>query len=72
MAIVGATVFDGAGRRIDNGVVVIADGKVAAIGGADTPVPAGYEWSTRGRFGTPGVIDVHSIWASIPRPACRA
>jgi imidazolonepropionase-like amidohydrolase len=72
MAIVGATVFDGAGRRIDNGVVVIADGKVAAIGGADTPVPAGYEVvDARGRFVTPGVIDVHSHLGVYPSPGVQ-
>ena len=30
-ALVGATVFDGAGGRIDNGTVLLADGKVVAI-----------------------------------------
>src|SRR3954468_2078344 len=38
-AIVGGTVFDGEGRRIDNGVVILADGVVRAVGGADTPIP---------------------------------
>ena len=34
MAIVGGTVFDGAGRRFENGVVVITDGRVVAVGTA--------------------------------------
>ena len=42
MAIVGGTVFTGAGQRIENGVVIVTDGKVAAVGNASTPVPAGY------------------------------
>jgi imidazolonepropionase-like amidohydrolase len=68
-AIVGATVFDGADRRIDNGVVVITDGRVSAIGGPDTPVPAGYAIvDARGRFVTPGVIDVHSHLGVYPAP----
>ena len=41
VAIVGATVFDGAGGRIDNGTVLVADGKVEAIGDAALAVPAG-------------------------------
>ena len=40
-AIRGATVFDGEGGRIDNGTVVFADGVVQAVGGPDTPIPAG-------------------------------
>ena len=69
MAIVGATVFDGAGRKIENGVVVVSDGKVQAVGGADTPVPAGYQVvDARGRYVTPGVIDVHSHLGVYPSP----
>src|SRR5918994_4777296 len=37
----GATLFDGEGGRIDGGTVVLADGVIQAVGGADTPVPAG-------------------------------
>ena len=71
-AIVGATVYDGAGRKIDNGVVLMSDGKVQAIGGADTPVPAGYAViDGRGRFVTPGVIDVHSHLGVYPSPGVQ-
>jgi len=71
-AIVGATVFDGAGHRIDNGVVVITDGKVTAVGGADTTVPTGYAViDARGRFVTPGVIDVHSHLGVYPSPGVQ-
>ena len=34
-ALIGATVYDGAGGRIDNGTVLFADGKVVGIGTAD-------------------------------------
>jgi hypothetical protein len=37
----GATVFDGEGGRIDGGTVILADGVIQAVGGPDTPVPAG-------------------------------
>src|SRR3982750_666721 len=40
-AITGATVFDGEGGRIENGIVVLADGVVQAVGGPDTAIPAG-------------------------------
>ena len=69
MAIVGGTVFTGAGQRIENGVVIVTDGKVAAVGGASTPVPAGYRIvDARGRFVTPGIIDVHSHLGVYPSP----
>ena len=69
MAIVGGTVFTGAGQRIENGVVIVTDGKVAAVGNASTPVPAGYRIvDARGRFVTPGIIDVHSHLGVYPSP----
>src|SRR5687768_12150798 len=40
-AITGATIYDGEGGRIENGTVVLADGRVQAIGGADTAIPEG-------------------------------
>ncbi|MDP3802685.1 amidohydrolase [Brevundimonas sp.] len=69
MAIVGGTVFTGAGQRIENGVVVVTDGKVAAVGDASTPVPGGHRVvDARGRFVTPGIIDVHSHLGVYPSP----
>ncbi|QPQ55132.1 amidohydrolase [Allosphingosinicella flava] len=72
-AITGATIFDGEGGRIDNGTVVMADGKVLAVGGADTAIPAG---ATRidaaGKWVTPGIIDVHSHLGDYPSPGVEA
>jgi imidazolonepropionase-like amidohydrolase len=72
-AITGATVFDGEGGRIDNGVVVLADGVVQAVGGPDTAIPAG---ATRidgtGKWVTPGVIDIHSHLGDYPSPSVDA
>jgi imidazolonepropionase-like amidohydrolase len=72
-AITGGTVFDGEGQRFDNGVVVLADGKVQAVGGPDTPIPAGaVRVDARGKWVTPGVIDVHSHLGDYPSPAVEA
>jgi imidazolonepropionase-like amidohydrolase len=72
MAIVGGTVFDGAGHKIENGVVIVTDGKVAAVGDASTPVPAGHRVvDARGRFVTPGIIDVHSHLGVYPSPGVQ-
>ncbi|QTC90487.1 amidohydrolase [Brevundimonas goettingensis] len=71
-AIVGATVFTGTGQKIENGVVLMADGKVQAVGGADLAVPAGYTViDARGRWVTPGVIDVHSHLGVYPSPGVQ-
>ena len=65
----GATVFDGEGGRIDNGTVVLADGMVQAVGDAALASPAGaVEVDGRGKFVTPGIIDVHSHLGDYPSP----
>ncbi|MCH8614960.1 amidohydrolase [Sphingomonas sp. SM33] len=72
-AIRNATVFDGEGGRIDRGTVIFGDGKVIAIGGADTPVPQGaYEVDGTGKYVTPGIIDVHSHLGDYPSPGVPA
>jgi imidazolonepropionase-like amidohydrolase len=57
IAITGGRVFPVAGPAIDNGTVLIVDGKIAAVG-ASVPIPAG---ATRidatGRWVTPGFIN---------------
>ena len=68
-AIRNATIFDGEGGRIEAGTVVLADGVIQAVGGAETPVPAGaYEVDGTGKFVTPGIIDVHSHLGDYPSP----
>lgn len=72
-ALIGATVYDGAGGRIDNGTVLFADGKVVAVGGADLAIPAGYtRIDGTGKFVTPGVIDIHSHLGDYPTPSVEA
>src|SRR5918993_349141 len=69
----GATLFDGEGGRIDGGTVVLADGVIQAVGGPDTPVPAGaYEVDGTGKFVTPGIIDVHSHLGDYPSPGTQS
>jgi imidazolonepropionase-like amidohydrolase len=72
-AITGATIFDGDGRRIENGTIVLAEGRIQAIGGPDTAIPEG---ATRidgtGRWVTPGIIDTHSHMGDYPQPGVEA
>ncbi|WP_313002933.1 amidohydrolase [Brevundimonas sp.] len=72
LALVGATVLTGAGQKIESGVVIVTDGRIAAVGGADTPVPAGHKVvDARGRYVTPGVIDIHSHLGVYPSPGVQ-
>ncbi|MCP1468777.1 imidazolonepropionase-like amidohydrolase [Sphingobium sp. OAS761] len=69
----GATIFDGEGARIDNGVLFLSDGKVTAIGGPDTPIPADVTViDAQGKYVTPGVIDIHSHLGDYPSPGVDA
>ena len=70
-ALVGATVYDGTGKQIDNGVVLFRDGKVEEIGaGLSTQ---GYSVTDgTGKFVTPGVIDIHSHLGDYPNPSVDA
>jgi imidazolonepropionase-like amidohydrolase len=55
-----ATILDGAGHRIDDGDIVLKDGKIEAIG-RDLALPAGaVRIDVHGRWLTPGLIDIHS------------
>ena len=65
-----ATVFDGEGRQINDGTVVLADGAIQAVGGPDLAAPAGaQEIDGTGKFVTPGIIDVHSHLGDYPSPS---
>jgi imidazolonepropionase-like amidohydrolase len=72
-AITGATVYDGEGGRIANGTVVMADGRIQAIGGPETPIPAGaLRIDGSGLWVTPGIIDNHSHLGDYPSPGVEA
>ncbi|WP_209348986.1 amidohydrolase [Pontixanthobacter sp. CEM42] len=72
-ALVGATIYDGAGGQIDGGTVLFADGKIVEIGGADLAIPAGYtRIDGSGKFVTPGIIDIHSHLGDYPSPSVQA
>jgi len=61
LAVRGRIVHTMAGPAIRDGVVVIRDGKIVAVGpAAETPVPAGLE-VLDAPVVTPGLIDAHSV-----------
>ena len=70
-AIVGASILTGTGTRIDNGTVLMAAGKIIAVG-ADVAVPLGARViDGRGKWVTPGIIDAHSHLGVFPAPGVQ-
>ena len=60
-ALKGATIYTLAGAPIENGTLVIRDGKIAAVGGPETPVPAGAKViDAKGLRIYPGLFDAVS------------
>ena len=58
--IVHATILDGAEHRLDDGEILLRDGKVAAIGHGLVAPAAVWRIDAEGRWLTPGLIDIHS------------
>ncbi len=71
-ALVGATVYDGTGRRIDNGTVLLRDGKIVAVGGPELATDGYTRIDGADKFVTPGVIDIHSHLGDYPTPSVEA
>jgi imidazolonepropionase-like amidohydrolase len=68
-----AVVLDGEGGRIDNGSVLLVDGKVSAVGGADLAAPEGATViDAQGHYVTPGIIDIHSHLGDYPSPGVQS
>lgn len=68
-AIINTTILDGSGKRFDNAQLWIKDGKVKAVG-SDIKLPAGIKsYDGKGKWVTPGLIDVHSHLGVYPSPS---
>jgi imidazolonepropionase-like amidohydrolase len=68
LAIVGATVLPVSGPPIEQGTVLVEDGKILAVG-AKITLPDGFEViDGTGKFLMPGIIDVHSHMGVYPWP----
>ena len=69
--ITNAYIIDGAGGEIENGSILIQDGRITAIGstveGGDAKVI-----DASGKYVTPGIIDIHSHLGNYPSPSVRA
>ncbi len=70
--LVGATVLTGTGERLEVADVLMRDGRIVAIGnGIDIPADA-QRVDGRGKWVTPGIIDVHSHLGVYPSPGASA
>lgn len=71
-AIVGATILTAAGQEIENGTILFAEGKIVAVG-SNVVIPEGAKRiDGRGKFVTPGIIDIHSHLGVYPSPGVQA
>lgn len=70
--ITGATVIDGIGGKIENGSVIVTDGRITAVG-ADLEAPDGATTiDASGKWVTPGIIDNHSHLGVYASPGVQA
>jgi imidazolonepropionase-like amidohydrolase len=70
--ITGATVLTGTGTRLDNADVLLRDGRIVAVGtGLQAPADA-IRVDGRGKWVTPGIIDIHSHLGVYPSPGMSA
>ncbi|MEN9874995.1 MAG: hypothetical protein RL186_1892, partial [Pseudomonadota bacterium] len=67
-AIVGATILTGAGQEIENGTILLNNGKIIAVGSGIAIPASAKRVDGRGKFVTPGIIDIHSHLGVYPSP----
>jgi len=68
----GATVLTGTGTRIDNADVLMQNGRIVAVGAAVQAPADAVRVDGRGKWVTPGLIDVHSHLGVYPSPGLNA
>jgi imidazolonepropionase-like amidohydrolase len=71
-AIIGATILTAAGQEIENGTIVFGAGKIIAVGSSVEVPENAKRIDGRGKFVTPGIVDIHSHLGVYPSPAVQA
>lgn len=64
----GATILDGRGNELSNADILMADGKIGAVGQSILAPPGAVVVNGAGKWITPGIIDVHSHLGNGPSP----
>jgi imidazolonepropionase-like amidohydrolase len=67
-----ATILTGDGERIDDGSILLDEGRIVALGESVAAPPGALIVDLAGRWITPGLIDVHSHLGVYPSPAVEA
>lgn len=67
-----ATILTGAGEKLDKASLLIKDGKIAALGERIGATRATVKIDAKGKWVTPGIIDVHSHQGVYPSPGVAA
>jgi imidazolonepropionase-like amidohydrolase len=72
VAIINADILDASAPEIPKGTVLMADGKIVAVGPAVTVPDGAKVIDAKGRYVTPGLIDPHSHLGVYPSPEVEA
>ena len=72
MLIVNATILTGTGERIENGSLLIADGRISQVSEGSLKAGDAEVIDAEGRWVTPGLIDVHSHLGVYASPGIKA
>ncbi len=67
-----ATILTGTGTRLENADLLLRDGRIAAIGQALEAPSDAVRVDARGKWVTPGIIDIHSHLGVYPSPGVSA
>jgi len=70
--IVNATILTGTGERIENGSLLIADGRISQLSAGSLKAGDAEVIDAEGRWVTPGLIDVHSHLGVYASPGIKA
>lgn len=72
-AVTNVTIFDGEGRKIENGTIFMKDGFITEVADGTASIPEGtLVIDGNGKFITPGIIDVHSHLGVYASPSIDA
>jgi len=69
--ITNARIIDGTGQELEDGSILITDGKITSIG-TEITGEASLIIDAGGKFVTPGIIDIHSHLGNYPSPSVHA
>ncbi len=67
-----ATVLTGTGQRLEHTAILLAEGRIAALGQGLTPPADAVRIDATGKWVTPGIIDVHTHLGVYPAPGLNA